>query len=1100
MKVSYYTKSLMLLLAFAFLGGSALFASTGKIAGQVVDKASGEPLPGVNVVIDGTQMGAATDGDGTFFIINVPPGNYSVRASIIGYAAVIVTDVDVSVNLTTTVNFTGDLALSAETVEGQEVTVVAIKPVVQPDVSANIANITAGEIENLPIAGVSEAIDLQAGVEPGMTVRGGGLDQVNFVVDGVSMRDSRDNKAFTSVSYTAIEEFQLQTGGFNAEYGNIRSGLVNVVTKEPSRDAFHVDAFVRYRPDPNYHFDEGPRSPNAYWQRPYIDADVANVGTANGPWDQYTQRQYPPFDGWNTVVENALADEDPSNDLTVAQYQQVFDYHHRKNVEVSIPEYTYDLTLTGPLGPGFNSNLGDLRFLLSYRGTQEPYFYPQAREAFTEDYVQGKVISDLSKTMKLTFNGMYSKQQGMAFEAFRTVLNPNPQRGGIPIYPWGDIGTDIGNPALDAPASMVNDNDEHVGRSVIYGTDRYSVTDVTRQMFGANFTHSLNTKTFYEASIHRMETKYRSNPDRRRDLSVVENIGPLGLDEAPFGWTSQGTSSPGSGLRLGGHWARARDTSNVVTTTAKFDLTSQVNRFTQLKTGVELIFDDYDMRYGSDDSVIVHLERSRQQWTRTPFLGAAYAQTKLEFQGMIANLGLRMDYYSPGGQWFSYDEYDRIWSAASADGRNDVIEMNSVDNQVALSPRVGISFPVTANSKFFFNYGHFRQVLDSRQLYQVELQWLGNLGRIGNPNQPFTRTVAYELGYEQNVFDQYLLRLSGYYRDNENQPRQIQFINIDNEVNYELSAPYNYQDIRGFEITLNKNRGNWFRGFVNYTFMQFKSGNFGFGENYESVVSQREYELTSTDHYQNKPVSQPFGNFNLEFITPDGFGPEIGGGHPLADFRIDLLGGYRSGTVFTWTGPAGGDIPGLQSNIRMNDFFNLDLRFSKNLGTTFGRAQVYLDVNNLLGLRHMFFDPNNAYGGPFEGNQDWEDYMRSLHISDEVFEDIEEDDVPYLYIPGNDRPGAYRDADVAFVPIEIAANNAGLPSEGPGYLEPGRRVLYYVHESGSYMEYVNGGWQQADNGFVNQVLDDKAYIDMPNETDRTFLNPRSIRLGLRVSF
>ena len=131
-----------------------------------------------------------------------------------------------------------------------EVTVIAERPVVQRDVSANVANFNAEEVENMPVSGVDEVIDLQAGIEPGLRVRGGGLNEVAFMVDGMSTAVGRDQQPFTNVSFTSVSEVQVQTGGFNAEYGNARSGIINVVTKDPPRDRYTADVLLRYAPGP----------------------------------------------------------------------------------------------------------------------------------------------------------------------------------------------------------------------------------------------------------------------------------------------------------------------------------------------------------------------------------------------------------------------------------------------------------------------------------------------------------------------------------------------------------------------------------------------------------------------------------------------------------------------------------------------------------------------------------------------------------------------------------------------------------------------------------------------------------------------------------
>ena len=97
------------------------------------------------------------------------------------------------------------------------------------------------------------------------------------------------------------------------------------------------------------------------------------------------------------------------------------------------------------------------------------------------------------------------------------------------------------------------------------------------------------------------------------------------------------------------------------------------------------------------------------------------------------------------------------------------------------------------------------------------------------------------------------------------------------------------------------------------------------------------------------------------------------------------------------------------------------------------------------------------------------------------------------------------------MPIEIVSAAGDLPANGlpgdaevtaglPTGLESDRRVLWYVQETGQYHEYQNGNWAQANQDFVNEVLDNKLYIDMPNNDFIWFLNPRRVNLGLRFSF
>ncbi len=206
----------------------------GKIAGRVTDRESGQPLPGVGVTIEGTFLGASTNVEGFYTILNVPPGTYSVRFSLVGYTKTIVENVKVEIDLTTTI----DRQLKATAIEAEEVVVTAQRPVVTRDVSASQFNIESLNVENMPVQTVTEVLTQLAGIEKGsdgIIVRGGGTNQTIFIVDGYILNDERSNIPYAAVGLSATKELQVQTGGFNAEYGNVRSGVVNVVTREGDR-------------------------------------------------------------------------------------------------------------------------------------------------------------------------------------------------------------------------------------------------------------------------------------------------------------------------------------------------------------------------------------------------------------------------------------------------------------------------------------------------------------------------------------------------------------------------------------------------------------------------------------------------------------------------------------------------------------------------------------------------------------------------------------------------------------------------------------------------------------------------------------------------
>jgi hypothetical protein len=1026
--------------------GTEVFAQTGKISGQVTDAATGDPLPGVNVVIQGEQQGATTDTDGFYSILNVSPGTYTLRASFVGYAAQVVENVEVNIDLTTTVNF----ELQEEAVGLEEVTVQAQQPVVRPDVSANVSTLNSSELENIPgVTSISEVVGLQAGAE-GLSIRGSGADELSMVVDGVSMRDGRTNSPFTGISYTSVDQVQVQTGGFNAEYGNVRSGLINVATREGPRNRYTVDAIARYSAPQKQHFGIRPDHPDAYWYRPYLDEDVAFVGTHSeeSPWDRYTRQQYPEFDGWNAIAAEF-------DDLTPEQAQEVFEWNTRKSNEVTVPNYTVDASFGGPV-PGISDPLGDLRFFASYRTDQDAFFVPMAREAGRQHLGQVKLTSNIASNMKLQFMGMVNKQSGYA------------------------SGTSATNIVLGGWTSLS-------GRNQLVNPHYENAMDITRHLGGAEFTHTLGANTFYKARIQRMYSDYLVRPHRERNEEVQRTIGGIELTEAPWGF-NLGKENTLSGLRRDVPRV-TYDSSNVAVWTGSYDITSQLNRYSQLKGGVEYIFSQYNVDHFQDrDSRGQYIPR--YEWQRSPHQGAAFLQNKLEFEGMIANVGLRLDYFDPAGTWYDYDPFTEAFTANFAFENIeelDDVERVETESQLTLSPRIGVSFPITTDSKLFFNYGHFRQMLDPMEIFQIEQDDSGFVGWIGNPNHPMPRTVAYELGYEHNLFNQFLIRATGYYKALDNQSRHVDFLSGDGRVVYEKSLPNNYEDIRGFEISLRKVSGRYVRGFVNYTYMAEKSGNFGFARYYQSPIEQREFERTSTLHYQSRPDPEPFARARVEFFTPTDFGPQVGGIHPLNDWRLSFLGSWRAGDLFTWDG-GGGNVEGITDNVRWKDDWDLDMRLTRTLDMGYGEIQLFADIQNVLNLRQL------ERFAPFTGREDRMNYMRSLHLPESVFEGFAA--MPYQFIPGDDEPGDYRKPGAEFQPIEVVAPGRSVENVG----NPHPRPFYYEKSSGRYMSYENGSWQEVDQNRVDQVLEDKAYIDMPNLQYLRFLNPRRITFGLRMSF
>lgn len=224
MKTMY--KSLLLLLSILMLN-TAYGGVTGKISGKVVDDKTNEPIIGANVLVEGTYLGAAADIDGYYAIGNVPPGKYRIIVSAIGYQKVIVENILVKIDLTTTI----DVRLSSETLMlDKEVIVTSQRPLVQKDLTSTSTTISSDDIKIMPVENVGQIVNLQAGVIDGH-FRGGRSNDVAYLIDGVAVTDPFNGGFTMEVENTSIRQMEVITGTFNAEYGQALSGVVNIVTE-----------------------------------------------------------------------------------------------------------------------------------------------------------------------------------------------------------------------------------------------------------------------------------------------------------------------------------------------------------------------------------------------------------------------------------------------------------------------------------------------------------------------------------------------------------------------------------------------------------------------------------------------------------------------------------------------------------------------------------------------------------------------------------------------------------------------------------------------------------------------------------------------------
>ncbi|MBN2031543.1 TonB-dependent receptor, partial [bacterium] len=967
---------------------------------------------------------------GDYFIINVPPGTYTLQARMIGYTTQSQTGVGVSVDRTTTVN----VRLQQTVLEGQEVTVVAEREIVPMDVSASQVVATAEEIIEIPLVqDIGEFLNLQVGIEDDM-IRGGGLDGAGFMMDGLLVVDNRTNSPIMAVNLSAIQELNVIKGGFNAEYGNVRTGLINVVTKEGDVQKYNGSVDFRFTPAYQKHGGENLFDPENFWLKPYLDPAVCYVGTANGTWDAYTQQQNLLFQGWNSVSQKSLEDIDPTNDQTpdeardrfiwltrahaksewdvpganallqkygssLSEYQSLYGRDSHETTYGDKPDINLDVSLSGPV-PFIGKYLGHLNFFTSYRANWDAWGSPIGHNSsyFFEQNLQQKLTTRLSGSMKLTLEALYGE--------IRTFGRSNNGLSESNYYRSG--GSNSG------------------GGTSAYYPAYYPPFDVYRSMIGVSFDHVISPSTFYTVRISNLRTantEYGSlYPDPElgrvvyddsywtgdvplRDTTPIMNFGAVEMDEAPYGLYYHSVKLMDNGAYYGSHGAGARDLGRGVSFNMKFDLTSQVDKYNQVKTGFDFTYDDIytfyeQIRFEAPE------EEKNVEYSHYPYRLGAYLQDKLEFEGMIANIGLRLDYNQPNCDWYDVDRYSPYFTVDYKNVFLTEAPKQPAKGHLKISPRLGVSHPISSNAKLYFNYGHFYSMPGTETMYRIYWGRVtdGVLG-IGNPNLDLPQTVAYELGLDYDIRNMYLLHVAGYYRDITDQTGSVSYINYDESVDYSTYENRNYQDTRGFEIRMDKRYGAWWTAWAQFNYMISTSGYIGRTTYFEDPNRQRTEGLDNPQ--LNRPVARPSARANLRFTTPSDFGPTWAGINPIGDFSINFLFSWQSGRVTTYD-PL--ETLELQNNLKWKADYRLDLRISKRFRIAGLNFNLFADIQNLL-------DSELWSTGAFETSDDQDLYLKSLHLPMYAAKEYQDAGYPDDGYTGemNDKPGDLRSDDKPYI-------------------------------------------------------------------------------------
>ena len=1084
------------LLFMLLLAGSIFAQTTGKITGTVTSAEDGEPLAGANVIVVGTYLGAAADADGYFTIVNVPPGLYEVQVTMMGYQKMTQTNVKVSVDQITNLTF----GLGAEVVEGEGVVVTAERDILHKEVSNSQLVVSNEEmVEAAGIRTINNYLEKQAGVTGAnhLEIRGGSADQTGTIINGLTLVNTRVGEAEAGIPISAVEEVSLVTGGYSAEYGNFRSGLINIVTKSGDKDAYH--GTVNYsRNNPHMkRFGKSLYDPTNVFLRPLFDPNVAFIGTrAAWPQEEYPveNEEYILFAGWDRMAlsynRSAPADKqitpldmylwaawmymvepdfealksycnENGIDYTVTEEQMKAIREHAHEDEGSHSDYNIDVGFGGPL-PFISKALGDATFYLSHQSVNTNYIQPVTRNANLNSTTMLTIQSNIDKTLTLKINSIYRKVDG--------TLPVMPTSGSIPSL-GDDNDADSGGGGFMYENNIAKIFDQ--GNVYYWHPTFWLPKEQTISMTGLSLNKVINQKTFWDLALSYTWQKDYCPNNETRDHAALVNFGPVWLDEMPYGrvFTADTVYNPNdlsdyyahnifedvggdyvaaTGRRFSSKTGQYHDNSVTQQIRAKFDLSSQVTKHHFIKTGIDFNYTDlnnnlwvYWTGYDTDYDLRIH---------RKPWQSGLYVQDQITYAGIVARIGLRADYYNSGGDvWPTGDRYITEAFVEGAEGAHPAMDayryqfmsqginlvwdrwhaidqayrdstgrafLEKTANHFALSPRIGISFPVTERSKFYFNYGHFRSTVPYSEMFMYNFRYSKGQGLnyIGNPDLAPPRTISYELGGSYNLLDEYLINVSGFYKDVTGEQTRIDFDGQDISDGYASRTNNRYEDIQGLEVDVRKPVGEFITGWVNFRYFLSKDGSVGRRYWYEDPEQNQDPLQIYYAAEEDRPAPRPKVAANLTFHVPGDLKMGSIANTILGDWLISGIFEWEQGEAFTHNPE---QLRNVSNNLRWPDYYMVDLKISKSFTIQGIRANFYVDIQNLLNLKVNWM--HNEWC--FRSDIDRDDYLNSLHLpmyNDPEYEgqtspsgtpyvggndkvgDLKSDDKPYINNPNND--------------------------------------------------------------------------------------------------
>ncbi len=772
--------------------------TTGKVAGRALD-AKGEPLPGANVAISGTKRGATTDAQGYYVIVPVEPGVYALTASMVGYNSQKKTDVEVRADFTTEVNF----KLTEVAIESSEIVVVAERPPVEVDKTSSKYVVGEGEIEEVPI--VRSAQDIVA-LQPGADVTGEEVLRNSDVHTGLRTAGGND-----LIYYVDGIQMTHSTGpGQKQGVGRqIFSGLSKTAVREITVVVGGMEAeygnaqggvinVVTKEGSPEYHG--------------WMEYRLTPAGKKHWGANAYEDPIHKDKMRWgNAAWEN---ERDP---VTGRLAHERIDY-------TGVMGHALDMNLSGPF-------MGNSSFLIAgdWSALASPLPGASARGF------------ELSNGTFIPTTGYFNASYNLTFRPSQSL---KVKAGGMlrSLSRW--VGQDVGVWTNVGVARGLEDT----GRNIFLPSDwsasgKQRMTDHTEYV---TITHTLSPRTFYEVRVARSSSTQDTSgipsrtTDPRRDAA---------------GWFTVGRE------------VRQFELSDRKSYQFKFDFSSQMTRGHFLKAGVDAVKHQiWNTRFTQDTATQRRVEISGKNGISMgkpagPVVGGAYAQDKMEFEGLVINLGMRLDFLDPSekvpilpqvAKFPMYESYQRFKN----------VPLKDPAVLTAWGPRLGVSHPITERSTVHFFVGRFIQWpslyslynqdwqtssqdadwnkdgrIDENEIFNTTIVSYPPQGGSGNVNFKPESSVNFEVGFDWNFVSDFIVGTTMFYKslsDQYNNQSAGSFLQGDTkrfsalQVNFIGSSWF--EDIRGFEMSLKKRfsqnfsfnvaynlrwstrgRGGWFR-------------------------------------------------------------------------------------------------------------------------------------------------------------------------------------------------------------------------------------------------------------------------------------------------